>query len=498
MKRQNARMEAIPEVAKVVGKLGRAETALDPAPVGMIETIVLLKPRSEWRPNVLKRHIVDELMKVTHVPGVLEGAGAWLQPIETRVIMLNSGIRAPLAAKLIGSPRGPDGGAMTAGEGVAALEQAATWVRELISDVPGVAGPNVENMGGKPYVEIKVRRKEVGHWGVTVQDVQDAITTAVGGMVIARTIEGRERYGIRVAYERERRDRLEDLDHILVHGNRGPVPLSMVADIKSVVGPAAIKTEDGRLRLHVTFAASDRDEGAVMEDVLARIEEGRRQLVAAGQADPIPAGVAIEPAGRYEAQERARKRFQVLIPICVGIILFLLYLTFRSWATSLNVFAALPVCVAGGLILMAFYPAMKDTFYEWGLWDLPSTGPIYITVAVIVGFIALAGIATDDGVVMATYLEQSLKKRQPDSIAAIREATVEAGLRRIRPCLMTTFTTIIALYPILSSTGRGSDVAQPMAIPAVGGMIAELISLFIVPTVFCWVRERRLLRTGKV
>ncbi|MFT7619979.1 MAG: Cu(I)/Ag(I) efflux system membrane protein CusA/SilA, partial [Planctomycetota bacterium] len=498
MKRQNAMMEAIPEVAKVIGKLGRAETALDPAPVGMIETVVLLKPRADWREGVLKKDIVAELMRATHVPGALEGAGAWLQPIETRVVMLNSGIRAPLAAKLIGAPRDQDGKTLTAAEGVAALETAASWIKDIIADVPGVAGPNVENLGGKTYVEIKVRRAEVGHWGVTVKDVQDAISTAVGGMVIAKTIEGRERYGIRVAYERERRDRIDDLDRILVHGSRGPVPLSLVADIESVTGPAAIKTEDGRLRLHVTFAAVGRDEGSVMEDVIARIELRRREHLDAGHPDPIPAGVAIEPAGRYEAQERARKRFQLLIPICLAIIVFLLYLKFRSWATSLNVFAALPVCIAGGLLLMAFYPGIKDTLFEWGLWDLPSTGPIHLTVAVVVGFIALAGIATDDGVVIATYLEHSIEKRKPTTIEGIREATIEAGLRRIRPCLMTTFTTIIALYPILASTGRGSDVAQPMAIPAVGGMIAELISLFIVPMVFCWVREARLRRTGKV
>jgi Cu(I)/Ag(I) efflux system membrane protein CusA/SilA len=394
--------------------------------------------------------------------------------------------------KLLGAPRDDAGRTLTAAEGVASLEAAARWIREVIADVPGVAGPNVENLGGKPYLEVSVRRDVVGHYGVSVKDVQQALQTAIGGMTIDRTVEGRERYGIRVAYDRERRDDAEDLARVLVHGSRGPVPLSLLADVRHVVGPAAIKTEDGRLRLHVTFAASGRDERSVMDAVLARVAAGRAALVREGARDPVPAGVSVAPAGRYEAQERAQRRFQILIPICLAIIVFLLYLKFRSWTASLVVLSALPVCIAGGLLLLALYPDIKDALFAVGLWDLPSAGPVYVTVAVVVGFIALAGIATDDGVVMATYLEQSFARREPETVQEVRDATVAAGLKRIRPCLMTTFTTIIALYPILAATGRGSDVAQPMAIPAVGGMIAELLSLFVVPTVFCALRERRL------
>jgi Cu(I)/Ag(I) efflux system membrane protein CusA/SilA len=269
------------------------------------------------------------------------------------------------------------------------------------------------------------------------------------------------------------------------------VPISEVATIREVVGPAMIKTEDGRLRLHVTFAASGRDEGAVMEDVMDEIETWRAEHIAQGHPDPIPLGVAAEPAGRYEAQIRARERFAVLIPICLGIILFLLYLNFRSWPTVLNVFAAVPVVIAGGLILIWAFPYLWDGAFAVGLVAQPSAGPIYITVAVVVGFIALLGIATDDGVVMATYLEQVFARKKARSIQEIRERVLEAGLRRVRPCLMTTFTTIIALMPILLSSGTGSDVAKPMALPAVGGMLAELISLFIVPCVYCMVKEAK-------
>ncbi len=490
MKRQNAAMMKVPEVAKVVGKLGRADSALDPAPVAMLETIVQLMPKDQWRAGITKEEIKKELMAAVHTPGATEGAGAWLQPIETRVIMLNSGIRAPLAIKLIGSPRGEDGRPLPTKKAVRRLEEVAGQIRDRIARVPGLAGPNVENIGSKPYVEFEIHRERVGHYGLTLGNVQETIMTAIGGATITRTLEGRERYSIRVAYARELRDSLQALDSVLVEGAGGiKVPLADVATLHQVVGPAAIKTEDGRLRLHVTFAASGRDEGHVMEDALAAVEKWRGEHMAKGHPDPVPTGVAVEPAGRYESQLRARARFAVLIPVCFAVILFLLYLNFRSWPAVFNVFAAVPVVVAGGLILLWAYPHLWDFAHSLGLADRPSSGPIHITVAVVVGFIALLGIATDDGVVMATYLEQIFKKKPVRGIQEIRERVLEAGLRRVRPCLMTTFTTILALMPILLSTGTGSDVAQPMAIPAVGGMIAELISLFIVPCVYCLVKE---------
>jgi Cu(I)/Ag(I) efflux system membrane protein CusA/SilA len=492
-KRQNAAMMTVPEVARVVGKLGRAESALDPAPVGMLETVVQLKPKSEWREGMTKLDIRQELIGVVHTPGVTEGAGAWLQPIETRVIMLNSDIRAPLAIRLLGSPQDENGTPLDTKAAVAKLEQVAGNIKDVIQDVPGVAGPNVENIGAKPYIEFDIHRDRVGHYGLTLGDVQQTIMTAIGGMEITRTLEGRERYPIRVAYSRELRDSIESINSILVRGAGGiQVPISEVATIREVKGPAAVKTQDGRLRLHVTFATAGRDEGATMEAVLERIQEWRTGHVEVGNPDPIPQGVSVVPAGRYESQIRARNRFAILVPICLVAILFLLYLTFRSWSTVLNVYAAAPVVIAGGLILIWAYPKLWDLAHVVGLADRPSAGPIYITVAVVVGFIALLGIATDDGVVIATYLEQSFGRKQVTAgISEIRERVVEAGLRRARPCLMTTMTTIIALAPILVSTGPGSDVAKPMAIPAVGGMIVELLALFIVPCVYSWVKETK-------
>ena len=493
LQRQNAALASIPEVARVVGKVGRAESALDPAPVGMIETFVALKPRDLWRPGVQAADLFGEMSRLGHTPGLLEGAGAWLQPIETRVIMLNSGIRSPLAVKLIGQPRGADGKALDAKDGVLELERVAGRVLEAIRNVPGVAGPTVENLGGKSYTHFEVDRERAGHYGVSVENIQDALQVAVGGMVIDQALEGRERYGIRVAYPRERRDHLGALEDVLVHGDGGvQIPLGQVVSLQTTTGPAAIKTEDGQLRLHVTFASSGRDEGSLMREVLRRVADWRSETLRSQGADPIPAGVSVEPAGRFEAQERARQRFLVIVPVCLAIILFLLYLRFRSGFLSLLVFAALPVTVAGGLILISFWPDIQDRMHAWGLWEIPSSGPIYLTVAVVVGFIALAGISTDDGVIMSAYLKQVFERRRPTDVEGIREAVVEAGVRRIRPCLMTTFTTILALYPILASSGHGSDVAQPMALPAVGGMIAGLVSLFVVPCIYCWASELKL------
>lgn len=493
MQRQNARFEGVPEVVRVVGKLGRAATPLDPAPVGMVETVLQLAPRSAWRSGLTQDALIQELRTLAHTPGALEGGGAWLQPIETRVLMLQSDVRAPLALRLMGAPQDDEGQGLDARDGVLRLEESATRLRDFLARVPGVAGPNVENLGGKPYLEIDVDRDAAARLGVSVGDVQEMLSTTVGGREILQAFEGRERTPVRVAWPRELRDSRESLEQIWLRGRGGEtVALGEIAEFGTHPGPAVIKTQDGRLRLHVSFAASGRDEGSLMEDVLARVQAWRQDEVAAGRPDPIPQGVAVQAAGRYEAQSRAARRFAVLVPICGLVILGLLLLQFRSLATTLNAFAALPVCIAGGLILIWAWPGFQDLLFDLGWVDRASGGPIYITVAVVVGFIAMAGIATDDGVVMCTYLDQVFEKENPTDVAGIREAVVRAGLRRIRPCLMTTMTTLLALTPILLSDGTGSDVARPMALPAVGGMIAELLSLFLVPCVYAAWREGRL------
>ncbi len=487
MQRQNLLFEAVPEVARVVGKLGRAESALDPAPIGMIETVIALRPRSEWRPGMTRRALLAELEALAHTPGVLEGRGAWLQPIETRVIMLNSGLRAPLAIRIQGSPRDEAGGQLPLADALAQLERVGAQIRDRLREVPGVAGPIVENLGGKPYVEWVFDRERAGSLGVDLAEALETLEAVAGTADAGRSYEGRQRFALRTVWQREMRDTPGALASAWVPGAGGaPVPLGRIAELQHTTGPAMVKTEDGMLRLYVTFAADGRDEGSAMVAALQELDRWRAEERSAGRPDPLPAGLSLSPAGRYEAQARARARFGILIPVAVGVILFLLYTRFRSLAVSLNVFAALPVAAAGGLLALVFWPTCVDLLFAMGVFPEPSAGPVHVTVAVLVGFIALAGIAVDDGVVLATYLEQTRRARPTQTVAQIRSAVLEAGLRRIRPCLMTTATTLLALTPILFSTGRGSDVAIPMALPVVGGMLASLTALFVVPVIYAW------------
>lgn len=481
MKKQDILMKQIPEVDSVVGKLGRAESALDPAPAGMIETVVNLKPKHQWRMipldrwysqpwvpgfvkdllgifwpeerRITKNEILDELRKNTAIPGV---APTWLQPIQTRVVMLQSGLRAMMGAKIFG-------------DDLKEIERVALELEQLIKQVPGAVDVLADRIVGKPYIEFNINRQAVARYGVRLQDVQDVIETAIGGINLTWTVEGRERYPIRVRYLRELRDNFEALPKILVPTPTGAqIPISQVVDIKYVIGPAMIKSENALLVGYVTFNTRERDEVSVVEDA--------QKLVAAKLASgefKLPKGYYIKWAGQFENQVRANKRLSLLLPMCLFAIFFILYLQFRHLPLTLVIFFAVPVCFAGGFIFL--YLAGYN-----------------LSIAVWVGFIALFGIAVDDGVVIATYLEQSFNKLPITNIKDIRQATIYAGMRRIRPVLMTTFTTIAALLPILLSTGRGSDVMKPMALPVFGGMTIELITLFIVPCCYCGFKELKM------
>ncbi len=472
MIRMNKGMREVPEVTQVMGKLGRITSALDPAPVGMIETVVNLAPRDRWREGLTKADILTELRQKTAMLGV---SPSWLQPIETRVIMLQSGLRASMAVEIIGSPSRDDGSPFTDLEAHAAIEKVALGIENVLRDVPGAVDVNALRLGGKPYLELVVRRKRAGRYGVNVRDVMDVIEIALGGRNLTWSLEGRERYPVRVQYARELRDDPDKLRRLIVPTPKGgQIPLGRLVDIREVVGPAAVRTKDGQLTGYVMFNAEGRDEAAVMADALAAVQAWRDT-----DKDPVPRGLRIEPAGRYLSKLEADRRLALMVPLVIFINLFLLYLAYGEIGLTLSIFAAIPVVFAGGFI---------------GLWVWPwlaGGGPIYLTTAVWIGFIALFGIAVDDGAVMATYLQQSFKRLTPSSPQEVREAVVAAGLRRIRPCLMTTFTTIIALVPVLMSDGRGSDVMHPMALPLVGGMLAELVTLFVLPALYCWQMERR-------
>tara|TARA_R110002072_G_scaffold302603_1_gene486651 strand:- start:112110 stop:115595 length:3486 start_codon:yes stop_codon:yes gene_type:complete len=451
---QDALICEIPEVENVLGKIGRVESALDPAPAAMIETYVMLKPQKEWREGVTTRDIWNQINAVATLPGVTPASP--LQPIEGRVVMLQSGIKASMAVRIYG-------------DSLDGLSQASLDVAEHLKQLPQInaATVNPDIVLGKPYVEFEVNRDTAARYGMSTAMVNQIIETALGGSNITRTVEGRERYPIRVRYERNLRERLDELDQLPVVTHSGEVvPLSILATMTTTWGPGVINSEDARLVAHVSFSPS----GMVGDlETVQAIENSLRESQEDGSLD-LPTGYALKPVGSFQNQIEANQRLLWVIPLVILVNLFIIYLQFRHIPITLTVFAGIPVAFAGGMIFLAM-------------------NSIEINTAVWVGFIALFGIAVDDGVVMATYLDQVFTRKHLKTIEDIRNATVEAGIKRIRPCLMTTFTTIIALMPVVASTGRGSDVAKAMAWPVIGGMAVELLTLFVVPVLFAGFKE---------
>jgi Cu(I)/Ag(I) efflux system membrane protein CusA/SilA len=348
---------------------------------------------------------------------------------------------------------------------------------------------------GKPYIEIDVKRDVIAQYAIDLQRVQDVIQVAIGGDQIMTTVEGRERYPVRVRYMRELRGDLESLGKILVPSADGAqIPLSQLAAFKYVRGPEMIKTEDNFLVGYVLF---DRKPAYAEVDVVEHARDYLRFKMEAGEFQ-LPKGVSISFTGNYENHARAEQKLKVIVPIVLLIIFLILCLQFGSMVTTFLVFLCIPVAWAGGFIMIWLYaqPWFLD-FQVLGvdMRELFSVHPINLSVAVWVGFLALFGIAADDNIVMATYLEERFKGRQPVSVEEIRRVTIEAGLRRIRPCLMTTATTILALLPVLTSKGTGSDLMVPMAIPAFGGLLFETITMLVVPTVYCAIQEYKLERS---
>lgn len=454
---QDALIQEIPEVENVLGKIGRVESALDPAPASMIETYVMLKPRDQWREGVTAKDIWDQINAVATLPGVTPASP--LQPIEGRVVMLQSGIKASMAIRIYGDDL--DGLAEAAFDVAAHLKQ-------LPEVNAGTVNPDI--VLGKPYVEFKVNRETAARYGMSTAMVNQVIETALGGSNVTKTIEGRERYPIRLRYQRNLRERLDELDRLPVVSHAGEVvPLSMLATMTTTWGPGVISSEDARLVAHVSFSPS----GAVGDlETVEAVEQSLREAQSNGSLD-LPTGYALQAVGSFQNQIEANRRLQWVIPLVILVNLFIIYLQFRHLPISLTVFAGIPVAFAGGMIALAI-------------------NSVEINTAVWVGFIALFGIAVDDGVVMATYLDQVFSRQQLTSVADIRAATVTAGSKRIRPCLMTTFTTIIALLPVIYSSGRGSDVARAMAWPILGGMAVELLTLFVVPVLYAGFKEFKL------
>jgi len=490
----DASIAKIPEVERVVGKLGRADTALDPAPVSMIETVITYKPEykelengdkvRQWRDHIQgPQDIWDEIVKTAERPGLT--SAPTLMPINARIVMLQSGMRAPMGIKV----HGPT---------LEAIEEFGMGLEGVLKEVPSIRRETVfaDRVVGKPYLEIDIDREAIGRYGLAVVDVQQVLQVALGGMTLTRTVEGRERYPIRVRYMREERDSIEALERVFVPTKSGTqIPLTQLADIRYVRGPQVIKSEDTFLTSYVLF-----DKQADIAE-LTTVEQAQKAIsekVASGELK-VPAGVSFEFAGSYENQIRSEKRLGVLVPIALAFVFTLLYLQFHRIAVTAVIYSGVAVAVAGGFGLLWLYGQpwfLNFEFLDTHLRDLFQVGTINISVAVWIGFIALVGIATDDGVVMCTYLKQQFQKSPVTSIEQVRERTLLAGARRIRPCLMTTATTILALTPVITSQGRGSDIMVPMALPSVGGMLIALITLFVVPVLYCALEEWKLTKNG--
>ncbi len=529
---------SIPEIKTVVGKAGRTESALDPAPLSMYENLIQYKPEymlnadgkrqrykvnndglfelkdgrfienpnhtdknatlnpqiheqqliedsegsfyRNWRPRIQSPDdIWNEIVRATKLPGVTSAPK--LQPIETRLVMLQTGMRAPMGIKV-------------KGQDLKQIEAFGVQLEGILKEVEGVKIEAVfaDRIVGKPYLLIDIDRTAIARYGISVSEVQNVLKVAVGGMQITQTVEGRERYGIRVRYPRALRGNPTDLKNIYIPVENGdPVPLSELATIRYEQGPQVIKSEDTFLVGYVLFDKLDGfAEVTVVENAQALIQNkiDNGTLV-------VPKGINYQFTGTYENQLRAEKTLAIVVPLALFIIFMILYFEFRSVATSLMIFSGITVAFAGGFIMIWLYG--QDWFLNFSVFGenlrtLFNMKTINLSVAVWVGFIALFGIATDDGVVMATYLKQVFDKKKPADKNNIRKATLEAASKRIRPCLMTTVTTILALLPVLTSTGRGSDIMIPMAIPIFGGMIIDITSYFIVPVLYSWKHEMSL------
>ena len=533
----------IPEIKTVVGKAGRVESALDPAPMSMYENVILYKSEylindegerqrfkvnenglyllkngktvanpnttdkisdvlfyevnskdlipdengeffRSWRPSIKSPDdIWNEIVTATKLPGVTSAPK--LQPIETRLVMLQTGMRAPMGIKV-------------KGQDLKQIEAFGLQLESVLKEVEGVKKEAVfaDRIVGKPYLLIDINREKLARYGVSIQTVQDELKVAVGGMEITQTVEGRERYGVRVRYPRELRSTPTDLENIYIPISKGNyVPLSELASIRYEQGAQVIKSEDTFLIGYVLF---DKLADFAEVNVVEKAQEVIHQKISKGEL-VVPKGISYQFTGTYENQIRAEKTLSVVVPLALIIIFLILYFQFRSISTSLMVFTGIAVAFAGGFIMMWLYG--QDWFLNFSVFgknlrELFQMHPINLSVAVWVGFIALFGIATDDGVVMATYLKQTFDKEKPTTVEAIRAAALHGGNKRIRACLMTTATTILALLPVLTSTGRGSDIMIPMAIPAFGGMIIDVTSYFIVPVLYS-LREEFLLKRTK-
>ncbi len=531
------RITNIPEVEITVGKWGRVNSALDPAPTQMFENTINYRseyildenghrqrfktngegefllangstynPKDgfrlipadslivdengdyfrQWRPQIKKTDdIWQEIVNVSHMPGLTSSPK--LQPIEARLVMLSTGMRAPMGIKV----SGPD---------LESIEKGGKALETALKDVPSILSSTVfyDRAVGAPYIEIKLNRENMARYGITVADLQEVISAAVGGMPLTTTVEGRERFPVRLRYPRELRENPEELSQLIIPtGTGAQIPLSEVADIEYTKGAQMIQSENTFLLGYVIF---DKVAGKAEVEVVKEADKILKAKITSGDIQ-LPKGVSYKFAGNYEQQERATSRLLIVIPLSLLAILLILYFQFKTVTASLIHFSGVIVAFAGGFILLWLYGEswfMNFSIGENNLRDMFQMHSINLSIAVWVGFIALFGIATNDGVLMGTYIHDTFLERNPQTKDEIREAVVHAGLKRVRPAAMTTATALIALLPVLTSTGKGADIMIPMAIPTFGGMLIQSMTMFVVPVFQCWWREWAIRKHGGI
>jgi Cu(I)/Ag(I) efflux system membrane protein CusA/SilA len=448
-------IRTVPEVERVFGKIGRADTATDPAPLTMIETTIRLKPREQWRPGMTLDKLTAELDALVDIPGV---TNAWIMPIKTRIDMLSTGIKTPVGIKIAG----PD---------LDVIQEIGQRIEEVIEPLPGTASVYAERVIDGRYARVDIDRVRAARFGLTIADVQDVVSTAIGGVNVTETVEGLERYPVNVRYPRQYRDSEEKLRSLpIVTPDGRHIALGQVTDIEVVAGPPMLKSENARLNGWVYVDIQGHDLGSYVAEARQRVAE---------QVD-LPSGYSISWSGQYAHMQRARERLGFVAPFVLVVILMLLYLIFRNVTEVLILVATLPLALVGG---------------AWLLYLLDYN----LSVAVAVGFIALAGVAVETAVVMLVYLNQSyerrLEKAQTEGRSLggsdLRKAVIEGALLRVRPKMMTVSTIIIALLPIMFSHGTGSEVMRRIAAPMVGGMVsATLLTLVVIPAAFLiWKRS---------
>lgn len=461
---QDKIIRSIPEVTHVLGKAGRANTATDNSPISMIETIILLKPKQEWREGLTKNDIINELNKKLQIPGVTNG---WTMPIINRINMLATGIRTDVGVKVYG-------------QNLDSIYRFAQQIRNQLQGINGVVDMYVEPITGGRYIDIDIRREELGRYGLSVDDVNTIVETALGGMRLTTTVEGRQRFSVNARYAQDFRNNMQDLKRLQVQTmSFGPIPLEAVADVRISEGPPMINSENAMLRGTVLFNVRDRDLGSTVKDTQERLKQMIGQL---------PKGYFLEWSGQWENQIRANKTLQLIMPIVVIIILLVLYFTYRSVKEAFITMITVPFALIGGIFMVYFYG-------------------VNLSVAVAVGFIALFGEAIETAMLMTIYLNESMEKmvgihgnnRESITPAIIRKYVIEGSVKRLRPKLMTVFAGLFGLIPILWATGVGSDMMRPITIPLIGGTISSTIYvLLITPIVFEMVKERELKQKGKI